>query len=94
MRSPLEFQNELNAAKTEFDKETITLKRIAELENELLRRQREDNFAALQAFKRVVENNQKYGMENNLLFETRFCEFQCVLGLDAVIAALEVQTKK
>lgn len=94
MRSQLEFENELNAAKTEFDKETVKLKRIAELENELLRRQREDNFAALQAFKKVVANNQKRGAINNLLFKVQFCEFECVLSLDAVIAALEVETKK
>jgi 23S rRNA maturation mini-RNase III len=36
---------------------------------------------------------EKRGKESALLFNAEFCEYKCIFGIDALIAALEIETK-
>jgi hypothetical protein len=94
MRSKLEYENELNAAKTEFDKETVKLKRIEEIENELLYRQKKNNLHLLHELRAAKENNERYNSTRPpLAVSCQLFQYLCFLSTDALIAALEVQTK-
>lgn len=94
MRSQLEFENELNAAKTEFEKETVKLKRIEEAQNELLRRQRVNNLHLLQELRTAKENDERHNSNRPAVgVSCQLFQYLCFLSTDALIAALEVQTK-
>jgi hypothetical protein len=54
------------------------------------RAQNEKMLAHLYSIKRA---DAKRGKESNLLFNAHFCEYQCIFGIDALIAALEIETK-
>ena len=54
------------------------------------RAQNEKMLARLYSIKRA---DAKRGKETNLLFNAELCEYKCIFGIDALIAALEIEIK-
>ena len=90
----------------DLEKELQALKNSLELQNELsktkqinalllqcLKEKRDNNTDALAHLKAVKKADAKRGKTTILFFDVQICEYKCLIGIDAIIAALEIETK-
>ena len=74
-------------------KEIEQLAKIEALELQLIQQRRNSNEKMLVHLYSIKRADAKRGKKTNLLFNAHFCEYQCIFGIDALIAALEVETR-